>query len=98
MITTQSIAPHILRELVRAQRRGRSIDLLELASRIGVRRTDVRSAISAMHRADLVDALTMRLTLKGFALGTAYAKAKLPTVESLREECAAAPASRTFAA
>lgn len=84
MITTQSIAPYILRELARAQRRGRTIDLQELSKTIEVRRTDVRRAVTAMHQQGLVDALKMRLTFQGFALGMAYLKAALPPVSALR--------------
>jgi hypothetical protein len=71
MMTPQHIAPYILRALANAQIEGRCLDLETLSRDIEVRRVDVRKTVSAMHHEGLVDALRLRLSLKGFALGRA---------------------------
>lgn len=61
----------MLRALTSAQIDGRVSTLQTLTDEIEVRKTDIRAAISALHREGYVDALRMRLTLRGFAVGTA---------------------------
>lgn len=101
MNTNSTVAPYVLRELARAQKSGRVMDLLALSRAIEVRRDDVRRVVSALHAEGLVDAMRMRLTLRGFALGTALLAMELPPVRAkLRAAAAekAPPASGTFAA
>lgn len=71
MMTPQHIAPYILRALAQAQTEGRCMDLETLSRDIEVRKVDVRKTVSAMHQEGLLDALRLRLSLKGFALGRA---------------------------
>lgn len=82
---------HLLRALARAQHEGRLLDLASLTAELGVRRTDVRTAVSALAREGYVDPLRMRLTLAGFALGHSALGAELP---ALRQ----APASKASSA
>jgi DNA-binding IscR family transcriptional regulator len=69
MMTPQHIAPYILRVLAQAQTEGRCMDLETLSREIEVRKVDVRKTVTAMHQEGLLDALRLRLSLKGFALG-----------------------------
>lgn len=71
MMTPQRIAPYILRALAKAQTEGRCMDLETLSREIEVRKVDVRKTVSALHHEGLLDALRLRLSLKGFALGRA---------------------------
>ena len=80
MMTPRLLAPYILRHLALAQRRGRPVTLDDVVTKLKVRRVDVRSAISALHTQGLVDATTMRLTLQGFAIGSALTARKLPAI------------------
>jgi DNA-binding IscR family transcriptional regulator len=75
-----ALALHLVRALARAQHEGRLHDLETLTAELRVRRGDVRSVVSALHREGLVDALRMRLSLRGFALGRALEKAELPAL------------------
>ena len=70
-ITPKTIAAHVLRTLAAAQRTGETLTLDALTTRLAIRRTDVRSTLSALHREGHVDVQRMRLTLSGYALGTA---------------------------
>lgn len=98
-MTPRVLAPYVLRQLALAQTKGRPLSLHDLARDLGVRKADVRAAVSALHHAGHVDALRLRLTLPGFALGVALASRPLPP---LRRPAAAAPlappASTTVAA
>lgn len=98
-MTPQALAPHVLRSLAVAQKLGRPITLLELSRDLGVRKGDVRAAVSALHHQGYVDALRLRLTLPGFALGAALAARPLPPLRRPEPAPAAAPrASTTVAA
>lgn len=76
-MTPQHIAPYVLRSLAQAQMDGRCMDLETLALEIEVRRSDVRKTVSELHRQGLVDALRLRLSLRGFAMGVAMLKKDL---------------------
>ncbi len=65
------IAIHVMREMTSAQAAGRRITALDLAEALQVRRADIRTVVSELHRQGLVDAMRMRVTLAGFA----YARA-----------------------
>jgi DNA-binding IclR family transcriptional regulator len=82
----------LVRALSRAQNEGRRHDLDTLVRELGVRRGDVRSLVSSLDREGYVDALRMRLTLRGFALGRALEGLALPPVRR------ASAARRTIAA
>jgi hypothetical protein len=73
----RTVAAHVLRHLARAQSRGRAVRLDELACDIGVRREDVRHAVSNLHHEGHVDAKRMRLTMTGFAIAAAMRECKL---------------------
>ena len=79
------VAAHILRHLARAQSRGRQVRLDELACEIGIRREDVRHAVTSLHAEGHLDAQRMRLTLSGFAIAAAMRECKLrpPIVREL---------------
>ncbi len=86
MTTSRLLAPYVLRCLAAAQRARKPTNLEVLTEQLGVRRADVRATVSALHAEGLVDAATMRLTLRGFAIGTALRARQLPQVrEALRE-------------
>lgn len=80
MMTPRLLAPHILRHLASAQRRGRPVTLDDVVTKLKVRRVDVRAAITALHTQGLVDATTMRLTMQGFVIGSALTARKLPAI------------------
>ncbi|HRI70436.1 MAG TPA: hypothetical protein PK156_39665 [Polyangium sp.] len=81
MMTPQHIAPYILRALARAQTEGRCMDLESLSREIEVRKADVRKTVSALHQEGLVDALRMRLSLRGFVMGRTLMAANLPEIQ-----------------
>jgi hypothetical protein len=74
----RTVATYVLHALARAQREGRASNLETLRDELQVRRADVRAAVSQLHREGLLDALRMRLTLRGFAIGTALSGETLP--------------------
>ncbi|WP_437683109.1 hypothetical protein [Sorangium sp. So ce131] len=76
-MTSKDLVPHLLRTLYALQSEGAIVTLETLTTALSVRRTDVRRAISALHREGCLDALRMRLTLRGLALGAAFAAAPL---------------------
>ncbi|HVK63789.1 MAG TPA: hypothetical protein VM694_04930 [Polyangium sp.] len=80
MMTPKDIAPYILRALAEAQTEGRTMDLETLSIAIKVRRGDVRKTVSALHQEGLVDALRLRLSLAGFAIGSALLEQELPPI------------------
>ena len=71
----EAIAIHVMREMTSAQADGRRITALDLAEALHVRRADVRSVVSELHRQGLVDAMRMRVTLAGFAYARAMTEA-----------------------
>lgn len=74
-----------------AQREGRRVDLEGLVVSLGVRRADVRSTLSSLHREGFLDVTRMRLTLRGFAVGIGLAADRLPALRTLPPfRCAAA--------
>ena len=93
-LSLDTVAIHVLRAMILAREDHRTPTLDDLARDVGVRRADVRSTLSALHREGFVDVLRMRPTLAGFALGRAAAGASLRTVRSR----AAAPALDVAAA
>lgn len=76
-MTSRDLAPHLLRALFALQSEGANVTLDTLTKALEVRRTDVRRAVSALHREGYVDAARMRLTFRGLALGAAFASAPL---------------------
>jgi hypothetical protein len=64
------------------QRDGRLTTLDDLLHGLAVRRADIRFVVSALHREGYLDALRMRVTLKGFAVGQALAGSELPPLRS----------------
>ena len=76
-LDNNSIAAHVVVTLVQAQSIGRSVRLDELAAEIGVRKADVRNVVTRLHAEGHLDALRMRLTMSGLALGSVLASCKL---------------------
>ncbi|EYF07876.1 hypothetical protein [Chondromyces apiculatus] len=74
---TKALAPHVLRALFDLQSEGALVNLQTLTDTLQVRRVDIRRVITALHREGYVDALHMRLTLRGYALGASFAKSEL---------------------
>lgn len=78
----RTIAVHVLRALAVSAEEGRRVDLAAVAAELGVRRADVRSALTALHREGYVDLTRMRPTLAGFAIGAALKGKALVPVRS----------------
>lgn len=74
----KTLAAYILQALTLAQTEGRSENLETLVERLRVRRKDIRATLTILHRQGLVDVLRMRLSLSGFAIGTALLGEALP--------------------
>lgn len=80
----RTLSSYVLRALAAAQIEGRTMNLATLVAELNVRRGDVRSAVSALHREGYVNALRMRLTLQGFLLGHALMREELPPLRVAR--------------
>jgi hypothetical protein len=76
-LDTKSLAAHVVVSLAHAQELGRVVRLDELASDIGVRKSDVRDVVTRLHAEGHVDALRLRLTMSGFAVATSLSQCKL---------------------
>ncbi|WP_437942194.1 hypothetical protein [Sorangium sp. So ce341] len=76
-MTDKDLVPHLLRTLLSLQSEGKTVTLETLTTALAVRRTDVRRVITALHREGYLDAVRMRLTFRGLALGAAFAAAPL---------------------
>ncbi|WP_437728807.1 hypothetical protein [Sorangium sp. So ce861] len=76
-MTDKDLVPHLLRTLLALQSEGKTVTLETLTTALAVRRTDVRRVITALHREGYLDAVRMRLTFRGLALGAAFAAAPL---------------------
>lgn len=89
-MTPSNLAPYVLRTIAQYQLGGRLLTLQTLVDELGVRRTDLRKTVSALHQQGYVDALHMRLTLLGFALGTQLLRQELPPLRRPQVAVAAA--------
>lgn len=89
-MNTRTLSMYVLRALAEAQTEGRRTNLETLVDQLQVRRNDVRSVITALHQQGLVDALHMRLSLEGFAVGRALLKEELPALRVTAERRVAA--------
>ena len=89
-MTSQSLAPYVLKLLAQYQLDGKLCSLDQLAEGIQARRADVRRTVSALHREGYVDALHMRLTMPGFAIGRTLLQVALPELRPGRLCSAAA--------
>jgi Mn-dependent DtxR family transcriptional regulator len=92
-MNAQTLSAHVLSAIANAQREGRLANLETITQNLGVRRTDVRKIVSALHREGIIDAARMRLTLRGFALAHAIAAHDLAPLRPER-----APSRTTLAA
>lgn len=70
-VTSRRLAPYVLRALFEAQLEGTRCMLDELCARYPVRRSDLRRTLTALFLNDLIDLVTGRLTLTGFAVARA---------------------------
>ncbi|XXY49862.1 hypothetical protein WME91_01750 [Sorangium sp. So ce269] len=87
----KTVAANLLQALAIAQREGRVETLETLVEKLRVRRRDVRSTLTLLHRQGMLDVLRMRLSLSGFAVGSALIGKTLPALR-------AAPRAATAAA
>lgn len=76
------LAGHLLKALAVAHQQGRRLTLDELVGEVKARRVDVRATLSMLHREDYVDAVKMRLTMRGFLAGASLAEANLRPLRS----------------
>jgi Mn-dependent DtxR family transcriptional regulator len=79
-MNTRTLSMHVLRALADAQIEGRRENLETLVDRLSVRRRDVRGVVTSLHQQGLVDVIHMRLTLQGFAVGSALLQQELPAL------------------
>ena len=82
-ISYQALSAHILRHAAADHVAGSKCGptkVESLATDLGVRRVDVRRALSALHKQGLMDVVQMRLTLAGFALGKALEGKQLKAI------------------
>lgn len=86
----RTVSAYVLRALALAQTEGRSSNLETLIDELKIRRADVRGAVTALHREGCLDVLRMRLTLKGFAIGSALVGEELPELRPAKVAQAAA--------
>jgi Mn-dependent DtxR family transcriptional regulator len=86
----RTVSAYVLRALAQAQTEGRSSTLQTLIDELHIRRADVRSAVSALHREGYLDVMRMRLTLQGFAVGRALLEKELPELRPAKVAEAAA--------
>jgi Mn-dependent DtxR family transcriptional regulator len=80
------LAAHVLRALAASQEDEDSFSaptLETLTEELGVRRADVRTTLSALHREGHVDVARMRLTMTGLALATAFNRAPLASIHRI---------------
>lgn len=76
-MNSKDLAAHLLQLLFVLQSEGEIATLETLTEALRVRRADIRRVLTALHREGVVDAVRMRLTMPGLALGAALAGAKL---------------------
>lgn len=79
-IDPKALAAHVLRALGRAQLRGATLSLAEVARALRVRKPEVRAMVTQLDREGFVDARRMRLTLAGLALAASLAGKRLPAL------------------
>ena len=84
-MSARTLCLHLLRALAHAQREGIRVDLDTLVQTVQARRPDVRKALSQLHQEGLLDVMTMRLTLAGFAVGASLAKTSLPELRAPKQ-------------
>ncbi|MEO7328195.1 MAG: hypothetical protein ABI193_06435 [Minicystis sp.] len=91
-MNARTLSAYILQALALAQIEGRSMNLESLIDDLKVRRKDIRSAVSQLHREGMLDVLTLRLSLRGFAIGRSLQGEELPALRFLVEPTRAAVA------
>ncbi len=72
-----ALALHVLKGMTRAHLDGEATGLDALVAALGVRRSDLRRVLSALHEEGMIDLARMRLTLAGFAVGQSLQGAAL---------------------
>jgi DNA-binding IscR family transcriptional regulator len=85
-MNASALSAHVLSALAQAHSEGRASSLETLTQMLKVRRGDVRRTVTLLHRQGFVDALRMRLTLQGFALGRTLLGQALPPVRAAVEK------------
>jgi hypothetical protein len=76
-----TLAAHLVKHLAAAQLRGQKLSLNDLAEKLPAHaRTEIRTTLSRLHEEGLLDILTMRLSLQGFALGRGLVSRRLAAI------------------
>jgi biotin operon repressor len=91
-MNARTLSAYILQALALAQTEGRIVNLESLTDDLKVRRKDIRAAVSQLHREGMLDVLTMRLSLRGFAIGRSLQGQRLPELRVSVEPARAAVA------
>ena len=86
----RTLTPYILQALARHQVNERRVNLQILVDELKVRRVDVRRTISTLHEQGYLDAVTLRLTMNGFAVGMSLVEKELPPLRRIKLRVAAA--------
>ena len=79
-MNVRTLSMHVLQALAHAQTDGERATLDTLVDQLKVRRRDVRAVVTALHQQGLVDAIHMRVTLQGFAVGRSLVAKELPAL------------------
>ena len=85
-MNVRTLSMHVLRALAHAQTEGERATLDTLVDQLKVRRRDVRAVVTALHKQGLVDAIHMRLTFQGFAVGRSLVAQELPAIRVAAEQ------------
>ena len=78
VIDSGQLALHVVKRMTIAHKTHTRCTLETLVDALHVRRADLREVLSALHEEGIVDVLTMRLTLNGFAVGQSLETVELP--------------------
>jgi hypothetical protein len=76
----------VLSWLADGERSGQAHTCQTVALGVGIRRAEVRRALSSLHHAGLYDVLHGRVTLAGFAAGRALGGSRLAPIRSQRSD------------
>ncbi len=80
-IDAEALAIHLLHAMSTSAHK---LTLEDLATELQVRRADVRSTLSTLHRQGYLDVTKMQLTMAGFAVGRTYNVQPLPSIRRHR--------------
>ena len=84
--TDEAMSIHLLRALTHFARQECRVHLEDVAAEAGVRKIDARRLVRELDRQGFVDAMRMRPTLAGFALGASVADVDLKPLRESRND------------